>query len=99
MRLKYGTSVWSDQNITSHVIRRRQLAPFFERISYGLGQRYHYLDEISILFETTRKHFRPRYVVLAIAELSRTISRFHQHNDDVVQTMRTFQTIRQNCEP
>jgi hypothetical protein len=27
-------------------ISRRQLAPFLERISYGLGQRYHYFDEI-----------------------------------------------------
>ncbi len=35
-------------------------------------------DEISILFETTRQHFRPRNVVLSIAELSRTTSRFHQ---------------------
>jgi hypothetical protein len=25
----------------------QQLAPFLERISYGLGQRYHYFDEIS----------------------------------------------------
>ncbi len=75
---------------------RRQLAPFLERISYGLGQRYHYFDEISWLFETTRQHFRPRYVVLAIAELSRTITRFHQNNDNVVQAMRTF---RQNCQP
>jgi hypothetical protein len=24
-----------------------QLAPFSERISYGLGQRYHYVDEIT----------------------------------------------------
>jgi hypothetical protein len=46
----------------------------FERISYGLGQRYHYFDEISLLFETTLHSFRPRYVVLAIAELSRTIN-------------------------
>jgi hypothetical protein len=57
---------------------RRQLAPFFERISYGLGRHYHYFDEISILFETTRQYFRPRNVVLAIAEFSRTITRFHQ---------------------
>ncbi len=32
----------------------------------------------SLLFETTRRYFRPRYMVLAIAELSRTITRFHQ---------------------
>ena len=44
---------------------RRQLAPFLERISYGLGLHYHHFDEISILFETTRQYFRPRYVVLA----------------------------------
>ncbi len=35
-------------------------------------------DEISLLFETTRRYFRPRYVVLAIAELSRAITIFHQ---------------------
>jgi len=52
-------------------------------------------DEISWLFETTRQHFRPRNVVLAIAELSRTITRFHQNNDNVVQAMRTFRTFRQ----
>ncbi len=74
-------------------------SPLLERISYGLGQRYHYFDEISLLFETTRQHFRPRYVVLAIAELPRTITRFHQNDDNVVQAMRTFQTIRQNCQP
>jgi hypothetical protein len=78
---------------------RRQLAPFLERISYGLGQRYHYFDEISLFFETTRQYFRPRYVVLAIAELSRTITRFHQNNDNVVQAMRTFQTIPRNDQP
>ncbi len=37
--------------------------------------------------------------VLAIAELSRTITRFHQNDDSVVQAMRTFQTTRQNCQP
>ncbi len=36
---------------------------------------------------------RPRYVVLAIAELSRTITRFRQKNYNVVQAMRTFQTV------
>jgi CRP-like cAMP-binding protein len=70
-------------------------APFLERISYGLGQHHHYFDEMSLLFETTRQHCRPRNVVLAIAEFSRTISRFHQ-NDNVVQAMRTFRKIRQN---
>jgi hypothetical protein len=38
-------------------------------------------DEITLLFETTHQNFRPRYVVLAIAELSRTktIKRLEQH--------------------
>jgi hypothetical protein len=78
---------------------RRQLAPFLERISYGLGQRYHYFDEISLFFETTRQHFRPRYVVLATAEVSETITRFHQNDDNLIQAMWTFRTIRQNCQP
>ena len=56
-------------------------------------------DEISLLFETTHQHFRPRYVVLAIAESSRTITKFHQNDDNVIQAMRTFQPIRQNCQP
>ena len=56
-------------------------------------------DETSLLFETTRQHFRPRNVVLAIAELSRTITRFHQNDDNVIQAMRTFQTFTPKFQP
>ncbi len=35
--------------IQTHQSNRRQLTPFLEQFSYGLGQRYHYS-----LFETTR---------------------------------------------
>ncbi len=47
-------------------------------------------DEISILFEKTQQSLGPRYVVWNIGELSRTISRFHQNNDNVVQVRRRF---------
>ncbi len=47
-------------------------------------------DEISILFEKTQQSLGPRNVVWNIGELSRTISRFHQNNDNVVQVPRRF---------
>jgi hypothetical protein len=52
---------------------RRQLAPFSSEFPTDLDKVI--VDEISLLFETTQQHFRPRYVVLVIAELSRTITR------------------------
>jgi hypothetical protein len=42
------------------------------------------------LFETTPQSLGPRNVVWNVCELSRTISRFHQHNDNVVQVRRRF---------
>ncbi len=59
-------------------------------MSTWLGQRYHYFDEISWLFDTTRQSLGPRNVVWNIGELSRTITRFHQNNDNVVKVRRRF---------
>ncbi len=78
---------------------RRQLTPFLERISYGLGQRYHNFDEISLLFETTHWYFRPRYVVLSDCREVSNNNEISSNDDNVVQAMRTFQTIRQNWQP
>ncbi len=51
-------------------------------MSAWLGQRYHYFDEISWLYETTPQSLGPRYVVWNVAELSRTITtkRLGQHS-------------------
>jgi hypothetical protein len=38
-------------------------------------------------------------VVLAIAELSRTITRFHQNDDNFIQAMRTFQRFTLKFQP
>jgi hypothetical protein len=51
------------RNMRCDVFSRRQLAPILERISYGLGQRYQYFDEISraLLVETTRPPGGPTF--------------------------------------
>ena len=46
-------------------------------MSAWLGQRHHYFDEISLLFETTQQSLGPRYVVWNVGELSR-ITRLYQ---------------------
>jgi hypothetical protein len=38
-------------------------------------------------------------VVPAIAELSQTITRFHQNDDNIVQAMRTLRTFTQKFQP
>jgi hypothetical protein len=56
-------------------------------MSAWLGQRHHYFDEISLLFETTQQSLGPRYVVWNVGELSR-ITRLYQNNDNVVRVLR-----------
>jgi hypothetical protein len=57
-------------------------------MSAWLGQRHHYFDRISWLFETTQQSLGPLNVVWNVGELSRTITRFHQNNDKVVKVRR-----------
>ncbi len=66
----------TNQHITSHVAT--------------ILQRYHYFYEISLLFETTQQSLGPRNVGWNVAELSRTITRFHQNDDNFIQVRRRF---------